>query len=103
MSNIVENDIAFRTPSDFKIDAERRRWLESSEGQQTLEAERVWEERLHQTALIRSSEYSDGQSVLEGLLSNNCVDQSVAQFITTDFLTARQAVWKWIQSEKQAD
>ena len=96
MSNIVEYDIAFRTREDFAMDDARRRWLESPRGQIALEDRRIYNERLHQAAMIVSSEYSDGQAVLEGLLSNN--DQSVADFITTDFITAEQAMRNHMQA-----
>ena len=96
MSNIVEYDIAFRSPADFAADAERRRWLESPKGQFVLEKCRVWEERLHLAAMIRSSEYSDGQGVIECLLRGETAD-----FSGVSLITAEQAMRKYLNTQAQ--
>jgi hypothetical protein len=98
MSNIVENDIVFRTPADFAQDAERRQWLESREGQGAMEAERIWHERLHQAVMIVSPEYSEGQAILEKLLRGEAA--AAADFANMSLISALQAMRKHLQAQK---
>ena len=95
MSDIVDYGVVFRSRNDFAMDAERRRWLESPEGQETLEEQRIWNQRLHDAAMIRSSEYSDGQAVIEALIRGEAAD-----FGTVSLLTAEQAMRNFLQSQK---
>ena len=95
MSNIVEYDIAFRSPADFAADAERRKWLESPVGQATLEAERIWHERLHQAVMIVSPEYAEGQAILEKLLRGETAD-----FSKVSLISATRAMKNHMQAQK---
>jgi hypothetical protein len=98
MSNIVDNDIVFRSREDFAQDAERRQWLESPHGQAALEAERVWHERLHQAVMIVSQEYSEGQATLEKLLRGEAA--AAADFANMSLISALQAMRKHLQAQK---
>jgi len=98
MSDIVDNDIVFRSREDFAQDAERRQWLESREGQGTLEAERIWHERLHQAAMIVSQEYREGQAILEKLLRGE--EAAAADFANMSLISATRAMRNHMQAQK---
>ena len=58
----------FRDREDFAIDAERRQWLESPEGQFEFWYHRAMADRRHQAAMILSEVYRSQQNVIEGAL-----------------------------------
>ena len=92
---IVGYEVVFRDAEDFRIDAERRRWLESEEGQYQLAIR--WEnvDRRHKAALIVSATYRRQQAVIEGAL------QGVSGDFAGDVETAEEAIRAHMRSTQQ--
>ena len=91
---IVGYEVAFRNAEDFRLDAERREWLESPRGQQWLALR--WEalDRRHRAAMILSEEYRRQQEIIEQAL------KGISGDFAGEVLSAEEAIRAHIRTQQ---
>ena len=77
---------AFRSPEDFRADAERRQWLESPAGRAAMAKARIRETRRHEAAMVLSPHYAAQQAHIEAAL------KGVDSGFRGEFISAEAAI-----------